>query len=96
MGLKRFLDSHAVWEQFGGMNGWSQAAIEARLGPPQEVIEGDLPDEDEQKIRVRTPGIYRTCTYKNLSGHLIVWYRQTKPGGYDNFGSKWVEKNRYY
>ncbi len=94
--FKRYRETHAIWEQFGGMNGWSQAAIEARLGPPRQVIEGDAPDEHEQKITPRSPGVYRTCQYQNFDGHFVVWYRQTKQGGFDCFGSKWVEKRRYY
>ena len=94
--LKWHQSSHAVWDQFGGMTGWNQGAIEARLGPPRESIEGDLPDQRAGKIRIRTPGVYRTCTYQGVAGQFIVWYRQVKPGGFDCIGSKWVEKDRYY
>jgi len=94
--FKRYQDSRAAWDRFGGMIGWTQPAIEAQLGPPQQIVEADLADEHEQNIRVRVPGVYRTCTYQNFDGHFVVWYRQAKNGGFDCFGSKWAEKRTYY
>ena len=94
----RYRESRCVWERNGGMIGWDRATIEARLGPPSEIIEGDAPDEHQQKIRLRAPGVSipKTHVYKNFDGHFIVWFRQGKGGELDCFGSKWAEKRRYY
>jgi hypothetical protein len=84
------------WERTGGMIGWSQAAIESRLGPPTRVFEYDVPDPNAQSIRPRPAGTYRTLVFNRFfDGHFVVWLK-AEAQGYACFGSSWVEKGTYY
>jgi hypothetical protein len=83
------------WNRVGGMIGWSQAAIESRLGAPSQVFEYDLPDPHAQNIRPRTPGTYRTLVFSRFDGRFIVWLKEGDQG-YVCYGSSWSEKGTYY
>jgi hypothetical protein len=93
-----FCTSYVVippWERAGGMIGWSQAAIESRLGPPAQVFEYDVPDPHAQSIRPRPPGTYRTLVFSRFDGRFVAWLKAEETG-YVCFGSSWVEKGTYY
>ena len=96
-GYARHRASNAPWERAGGMIGWSRAAIESSLGPPDKVIEGDAPDEHAQRIRLRPkpPGTFRTLVFQTFDGTFVAWMRSAD-GAETCFGSSWVEKGRYY
>src|SRR5690348_18217506 len=79
------------WHRAGGMIGWSQAAIESRLGPPSEVFERDVPDPHAQSIRPRPPGTYRTLVFSRFEGRFVAWLK-AEENGYVCFGSSWLEK----
>jgi hypothetical protein len=83
------------WHRAGGMIGWSQAAIESRLGPPTQVLEREVPDPHAQSIRPRPPGTYRTLVFSRFDGRFVVWLK-AEAQGYVCFGSSWVEKGAYY
>jgi hypothetical protein len=85
----------APWEASGGMIGWSQAAIEDRLGPPARAVEGDVPDPHAQKIRPRHPGSYRTVFFCGSDGQFIVWLNEGSDG-FVYFGSSWTDKGCFY
>ncbi len=94
-GWKWYRSSRVPWEANGGMIGWTQGAIEARLGPPAESVEENLIDENGWKIRPSPPGPYRTLTYRTLDGRFYAWLSK-KEGQYQCFRSRWVEPNHYY
>jgi hypothetical protein len=83
------------WHQAGGMIGWSQSAIESRLGTPSQVMEYDAPDPHAQKIRPRPAGTYRTLVFSRFDGKFVVWLK-AESRGYVCFGSSWAEKGCYY
>jgi hypothetical protein len=83
------------WNRAGGMIGWTQAAIESRLGTPSQVFEYDLPDPHAQSIRPRPPGTYRTLVFSRFDGRFIAWLK-AEAEGYVCFGSSWSEKGAYY
>ena len=83
------------WHRAGGMIGWSQAAIESRLGPPSQVFERDVPDPHAQFIRPRPPGTYQTLVFSRFDGRFIAWMKAEEKG-YVCFGSSWVERGNYY
>jgi hypothetical protein len=83
------------WHRVGGMIGWSQGAIESRLGPPSQVFEYDLADPHAQKIRPRSPGTYRTLVFSRFDGRFVVWLKEGDQG-YVCYGSSWAEKGMYY
>lgn len=88
--------THTVpWESSGGMIGWSQTAIENRLGPAARVVEGDAPDPHAQKARPRPPGTYRTLFFNGIDGQFIVWLK-LESEGFVCFGSAWTDKGCYY
>lgn len=97
MGLRLYLTCIDVpaWHRAGGMIGWSQSAIESRLGPPSQVHEFDLADPHAQKVRPRVPGVYRTLVFSRLDGRFIAWMK-AEAQGYVCFGSCWAEKRTYY
>ena len=84
------------WEKVGGMIGWSQAAIETSLGPPTQVFEGDVSDENALRIRLRPAGTIRTLSYRTFDGQFVVRLNLEGDGQFRCFGSWWVEKHRYY
>jgi hypothetical protein len=83
------------WHQAGGMIGWSQSAIESRLGAPSQVMEYDASDLDAQKIRPRPAGTYRTLVFSRLDGKFVVCLK-SESTGYVCFGSSWPEKGCFY
>ncbi len=94
-GYARYRGSNTPWDRAGGMIGWSQAAIESRLGPPTTAVEGELPDANGQQLRPAPPGPYRTWTYRTFDGTFVIWLSEGS-GGYTSFRSKWAERNMYY
>jgi hypothetical protein len=85
----------APWEAYGGMIGWSQAAIESRLGAPAKVVEGDVRDSNAQEIRPTPPGTYRTLFFSGIDGQFVVLLKE-EADGYVCFGSSWTDKGCYY
>jgi len=87
----------APWDESGGMIGWSQAAIENRLGPPAKVIEGDIQDPDVQAIGPRPPGpgVYRTMFFSGIDGQFIVRLKEEQQG-FVCFRSLWTDQGCYY
>ena len=83
------------WHRAGGMIGWSQAAIESRLGPPAQVFEYDVPDPHAQSIRPTADGTYRTLVFSGFDGRFVVWLK-AEAQGYVGVRSSWVEKGTYY
>jgi hypothetical protein len=83
------------WHRSGGMIGWSQAAIESRLGPPSQVFEYDVPDPHAQSIRPTPDGTYRTLVFRSFDGRFVVWLK-AEAQGYVCVRSSWVEKGTYY
>jgi hypothetical protein len=77
------------------MIGWSQAAIESRLGPPSQAFEYDLADPLARSIRPRPAGTYRTLVFSGFDGRFVVWLK-AEAKGYVCFGSSWIEKGAYY
>jgi hypothetical protein len=84
-----------AWDRAGGMIGWSQAAIQSRLGPPSQVVEHDVQDPHAQSIRPRPAGTYRTLVFSGFHGRFVVWLK-AEGEGYVCFVSSWIEKGRYY
>jgi hypothetical protein len=79
------------WEASGGMIGWSQAAIESRLGAPAKVVEGDARDSNAQEIRPRLPRTYRPLFFSGIDGEFVVLLKE-EADGYVCFGSSWTDK----
>jgi hypothetical protein len=91
----QFRRSQTAWQRAGGMIGWSQAAIESRLGPATETIEGELPDTEGQTIRPAPVGPCRTLIFRTFDGTFVAWMA-TADGGSTCFRSMWAEQNTYY
>ena len=85
----------ALWERSGGMIGWTQAAIESRLGQPARLVEGDVRDLEAQKIGPKPPGTYRTLFFSGIDGEFVVLLR-AENDGFVCFRSSWTDKGRYY
>lgn len=83
------------WHRAGGMIGWSQTAIEARLGPPSQVFEYDIPTPPDQFGPPRPAGTYRTAVFTSFNGRFVVRLK-AEARGYVCFRSSWVEKGCYY
>jgi hypothetical protein len=84
-----------AWDRAGGMIGWSQASIESRLGPPAQVLEGDVGDANARKIRLKPPGACRTLVLRNFDGEFVVRLTAERER-FVCFGSSWVNKGVYY
>jgi len=84
-----------AWERAGGMIGWNQASIEALLGPPSQVVEGDAGDANAQQIRPKPPGAGRTLVFSNFDGEFVVRLTAAKEK-FVCFGSSWTNKGIYY
>ena len=97
VGLRLYLTYIDVpaWHRAGGMIGWSQSAIESRLGSPSQVYEFDLADPHAQTIRPRVPGVCRTLVFSRLNGRFIAWMK-IGARGYVCFGSCWADKRTDY
>ena len=91
----RYRAARTPWERTGGMIGWSQAAIESRLGPPTEAVPVELPDPLGRRARPTPPGPCRTLIYRTFDGTFVVWLN-AGPGGFSCFRSRWAERNTYY
>ena len=83
------------WHPSGGMIGWSQKAIESRLGAPYQVFEHDIRTPDEQSAGPSPPGTYRTLVFNCDDGHFVVRLKAAAKG-YVCFRSSWVEAGTYY
>ena len=83
------------WHASGGMIGWSQEAIESRLGAPDQVFEYDSPTPDEQSAGPSAPGTYRTLIFSGYDGHFVVRLKAAARG-YACFRSSWLEAGMYY
>ncbi len=87
--------SQTAWQRAGGMIGWTQAAIESRLGPATEMIEGELPDADGQQIRPAPAASCRTLIFRTFDGTFVAWLAEVD-GQSTCFRSMWAERNAYY
>ena len=87
----------APWEESGGMIGWSQAAIENRLGRPAKVIESDVQDSQAREIGPSPPGpgTYRTLFFSGVDGQFVVRLKAENVG-FVCFRSFWTDKGCYY
>jgi hypothetical protein len=84
------------WHRHGGMIGWTQASMIARLGEPARTFEEDLPDSNGHQIRRSPPkGRFRTLVFQSFDGTFVAWFNSTG-GTYTCFRSTWVEKGNYY
>ena len=83
------------WHPSGGMIGWSQAAIESRLGPPSQVFEYDIPTPLDPPAPPSPPGAYRTLVFSGFDGHFVARLKAADQG-YVCFRSSWFEKETYY
>jgi hypothetical protein len=77
------------------MIGWSQAAIESRLGPPSQVFEYDIPDPPAHPVGPTPDETYRTLVFRSFDGRFVVWLK-AEAQGYVCVRSSWVEKGTYY
>jgi hypothetical protein len=91
----RYRGSQTGWVRAGGMIGWSQSAIESRLGPPTEAAQVELPDAEGRTIRPAPPGPYLTLIFRTFDGTFVVWLSE-RNGSYSCFRSKWAERSMYY
>jgi hypothetical protein len=83
------------WHPSGGMIGWSQKAIESRLGPPDQVFESDVSFPVAQSAGPSPPGTYRTLVFSGEDGHFVVRLKAAA-NGYVCFRSSWVETGTFY
>jgi hypothetical protein len=83
-----------AWHRADGMIGWSQAAIESRLGPPSQVFERDVADLHIQSLISLPPGTYRTLVFSRFDGRFVAWLRAEEKE-YVCVRSSWVEKGTY-
>jgi hypothetical protein len=83
------------WDASGGMIGWSESAIESRLGAPFEIFEYDIPDPPAKFGPPNPPGTYRTLVFRGSDGHFVARMKASTQG-YVCFISAWVEKETYY
>jgi hypothetical protein len=77
------------------MIGWTQAAIESKLGPPTEIVERELPDAEGQQLRPAPPGHCRTLIFRTFDGTFVAWMTEAD-GESTCFRSMWAEGNTYY
>jgi hypothetical protein len=92
----RHRSATVAWHRQGGMIEWSQQAIEAELGPPTRVVDGDVADENARQIRRRPAGAIRSLVYQTLDGQFVARLKLEDDGRYSCFGSWWLEKGIYY
>ena len=84
------------WHKNGGMIGWTQASMVARLGEPAQSFEDDLADPNGHEIRRSPPtGPFRTLVFRTFDGTFVAWFAAAE-GKYTCFRSTWVEKGNYY
>jgi hypothetical protein len=83
------------WQRAGGMIGWSQAALESRLGKPSRAFEYSLPDPHGQPILLNTTGPYRTLVFSRFDGVFIAWLEK-RDRGYVCARSSWSDRQTYY
>jgi hypothetical protein len=91
-----YRQARAPWHRFGGMIGWNQAQIVARLGQPTRTIESDVTDPVALAIGpAPTARHYRTLFFDTMDGRFVA--RLNSDGGaYTCFRSIWVERSCYY
>ena len=84
------------WHQNGGMIGWTEASMVAKLGLPVQTIEADVEDTEGHHIRPSPPsGTIRTLVFRTFDGTFVAWFN-TVGGTSTCFRSTWVEKGNYY
>ncbi len=84
------------WEANGGMIGWTETGIVARLGLPSDTYQEDVADSIGHHVRPSPPsGPFRTLVFQSLDGQFVAWFTG-ESGTYTCFRSTWVERNRYY
>jgi hypothetical protein len=83
------------WHPSGGMIGWSQAAIESKLGAPAQVFDYDIPSPVAASPMPSPPAKYRTLVFSGLDGHFVARL-QASSQGYVCFRSSWAEGGTYY
>ncbi len=84
------------WQNNGGMIGWSQASIVARLGQPVKTLEYEMPDAEGQQLRATPPtGPYRTLVFQTFDGHFVAWFARSA-GKSLCYRSTWLERGYYY
>ena len=88
--------NNVPWNRQGGMIGWTQASIVARLGEPARTFETDIADTNGHQIRPSPPdGPFRTLVFQTFDGTFVAWFTGAD-GTYTCFRSTWVEKSTYY
>jgi hypothetical protein len=91
-----YRQARVPWNRFGGMIGWNQSQIMARLGQPTRTIESDVTDPAALAIGPAPKSSrYRTLVFDTIDGTFVA--RLNSDGGaYTCFRSIWVERNCYY
>jgi hypothetical protein len=91
-----YRQANVPWHRVGGMIGWNEAQIVARLGQPTRTIESDVADPEARAIGPAPPtGSFRTLVFDTLDGRFVA--RLNSDGGaFTCFRSIWVERNCYY
>ncbi len=88
--------NNVPWHRNGGMIGWTQASMVARLGEPARSFEADVADANGHEIRKSPPkGPFRTLVFQTFDGTFVAWFTAAD-GTYTCFRSTWVEKGNYY
>jgi len=84
------------WESNGGMIGWSEATIVARLGQPLRTLEEDVADPIGHSVRPSpSTGPFHTLIFQTFDGQFVAWFSGAG-GTYTCFRSTWVERGTYY
>jgi hypothetical protein len=88
--------ARVTWHRFGGMIGWDQTQIVARLGEPTRSINADVADPVAKAIGpAPSARHYRTLIFDTIDGRFVA--RLNSDGGpFTCFRSYWVERNWYY
>jgi hypothetical protein len=95
-GWTHYRQANVPWQRVGGMIGWNEAQIVARLGPPARTIESDV--TDPVMLAIGPPpstGSFRTLIFDTIDGTFVA--RLNSDGSaFTCFRSIWVERNCYY
>jgi hypothetical protein len=92
----QYRQANVPWHRTGGMIGWSEAQIVARLGQATHTIESDV--TDPVALAIGPPpatGSFRTLIFDTIDGKFVA--RLNSGGGaFTCFRSFWAERNWYY
>ena len=92
----RHREANVPWQRVGGMIGWTEPQMIARIGQPAHIFEEELPDETAHSIRPTPPArFFRTLIFDTFDGRFVAWY-SSDGGPYTCFRSTWVDRNYYY